>query len=135
MSEGALPRESIVSLFLRLSDRRRPQLSVTAGPSRADEGGGSTRGGVFARSSRDRVRKLRAATLVPAARARYGARGSKPANRSPASFRFFKGMYSQASAYRSHIFATAGLEWAASIAACDFHSKTSTIVPSAARMA
>ena len=40
MSEGAHHRKSFASLSLRLSDQRRPTLSVAAGPERADEGGG-----------------------------------------------------------------------------------------------
>src|SRR3989442_9443940 len=42
--------------------------------------------------------------------------------------------YVHASSKRAHIAWTAELPWAASTAAADFHSKTSTKVPSAARM-
>ena len=40
MSEGARHCGTLASLFLRLSDKRRPTPSSEAGPERADEGGG-----------------------------------------------------------------------------------------------
>src|SRR5258706_5179732 len=45
MSEGAHDGKSFATLRLRLSDQRRPTLSSTAGPERADEGGGARRWG------------------------------------------------------------------------------------------
>src|SRR3989442_12997248 len=50
------------------------------------------------------------------------------------SFRLSRDSYVHASSNRAHIAWTAELPWAASIAAADFHSKTSTNVPSAARI-
>ena len=40
MSEGALHEKPVASVRMRLSDQRRPTLPQTAGPERADEGGG-----------------------------------------------------------------------------------------------
>src|SRR2546422_2560305 len=50
------------------------------------------------------------------------------------SFRLRSDSYVHASSKRAHIAWIAELSWAASIAAADFHSKTSTNVPSAARI-
>ena len=41
MSEGARRLKPFASLWLRLSDQRRPTLPFEAGPERADEGGGT----------------------------------------------------------------------------------------------
>jgi hypothetical protein len=60
--------------------------------------------------------------------------GSKPANISEDSDNVLSGIQSQTSKNRFHITRTFGFLCAASIASCDFHSETSIIVPSRARM-
>src|SRR6266480_4341635 len=60
--------------------------------------------------------------------------GSKPANISADSDNSLSGIQSQASKNLFHIARTFGFLCAASIASCDFHSETSMIVPSRARM-
>src|SRR6266496_5670360 len=60
--------------------------------------------------------------------------GSKPANISADSDNVLKGIQSQTSKNRFHITRTFGFLCAASIASGDFHSETSIILPSRARM-
>src|SRR5438067_1772643 len=60
--------------------------------------------------------------------------GSKPANMVSASGTVLSGTQSQTEKNLSHIASTRGFLWASSIACCDFHSDTSMIVPSFARM-
>src|SRR6266496_1081626 len=62
------------------------------------------------------------------------ATGSNPANISSASPRFLRGTNSHAAENLSHIAQTFGFLCAASIASRDFHSETSMMVPSRARM-
>src|SRR5438552_10288533 len=45
MSEGARQEKAFASMRMRLSDQRRPTLTLAAGPERADEGGGARRRG------------------------------------------------------------------------------------------
>jgi hypothetical protein len=60
--------------------------------------------------------------------------GSKPANISADSDNVLSGIQSQTSKNLFHITRTFGFLCAAAIASCDFHSETSIIVPSPARM-
>src|SRR5437899_7261339 len=62
------------------------------------------------------------------------ATGSNPANISADSDNLLSGIQSQTSKNLFHIARTLGFLCAASIASCDFHSETSIIVPSRARM-
>src|ERR1700682_1822894 len=60
--------------------------------------------------------------------------GVKPANMSLASASVLSGTHSHTAKNLSHIARTFGFLCAASIASCDFHSETSTTVPSRERM-
>src|SRR5437773_7130230 len=59
VSEGARHCGTLASLFLRLSDKRRPTVPLAAGPERADEGGGARRRGGSKRAERNHAVTLK----------------------------------------------------------------------------
>ena len=77
MSEGARHHGTLDSLFLRLSDKRRPTVPFAAGPERADEGGGPEVGA----AKKTRVSSRYALTPALSRRERDGVRGTRVAYR------------------------------------------------------